>query len=178
MLVSPSEFWKRLARSNNKKDTDVATRFVYPLLGIVAVSAFVGVWWNGTGNVFNLQRALQLTCVNFVAGYAGFFLASFLVDELGAAFWNIPKNIVRSRQFVGYSSIVLFIIAVILNLFPHFFFMYLFLFYVVFIVWEGADTFMKVENENKQKFTILTSGVLIASPLLIRKLLLLMLSNG
>ncbi|MCL1943032.1 MAG: hypothetical protein FWF54_05735 [Candidatus Azobacteroides sp.] len=173
ILVSPAAFWKQLAASDDKKDMDVASGFVYPLLGIVALSAFVGTWWNQ--EVFNLPQALQLTCIDFVAGFTGFFIASFLIDEVSAAYLNLPKNIIRSRQFAGYSSIVIFMIAVILNIFPNFFFVHLFMFYIVYIVWEGSDVFMKVEEKDKLKFTIGASAVIIGSPMLILQLLSLLL---
>lgn len=173
ILVSPSTFWKQSAGENNEKDSDVASGFVYPLLGIIALSAFIGSWWNN--EIFSLPKALQLTCVDFVSGFAGFFIASFLIDELSSAFLNIPKDIIRCRRFAGYSSVILFIIVIISNIFPNFFFVYLFLFYTVYIVWEGADVFMYVKDKDRQKFTIVSSAIIIASPMLIRKVLTLIL---
>ncbi len=173
ILVSPSKFWKQLAEDNNKKEVDVASHFVYPLLGIVALSAFFGIWWNNDS--FNLAKALQIICVDFVAGFAGFFIAAFLIDELSFSVLKIEKRISRSRQFAGFSSVVIYLSTIILNILPSLFFIYLLLFYIVYIVWEGSDIFMNVAENDKQKFTIGASAILILSPLMVQKLLYMLL---
>jgi len=167
ILVAPKKFWEE--ESTSDKKYDVPSQFVYPLLGLVALSAFIGYWWNY--GAFDLPKALQITCVSFASGFAGFFVASFLVDELSHSILKMEKNTVRTRNFVGYSSIVFYLIYIFLYIFPSFFFVFLFLFYTVYIVWEGSDVYMHVREKDRQKFTIGASVIIVASPLLIEKIL-------
>ena len=41
-------------------------------------------------------------------------------------------------------------------------------FYIVYVVWEGASTLMKVEEKDRLRFTIISSILLIACPMLIQ----------
>ena len=170
ILVSPEKFWIQLSEKDRESHVNITTNFVYPLLGLIAISSFIGSWWNN--EVFDLQRALQIVCVNFVAGFAGFFVASFLVDEFSAGFLTLEKNIIRARNFVGYSSVVLYVIVIFWNIVPNYFFIFLFLFYTVYIVWEGSEKYMQIENKDRLKFTIVSSLLIVGAPFIIEKILL------
>ena len=41
-------------------------------------------------------------------------------------------------------------------------------FYIVYVVWEGASTLMEVEEKDRLRFTIISSILLIACPMLIQ----------
>jgi len=168
ILVLPKDFWKQEAE--NEEKYDVASQFVYPLLGLIALSSFVGCWIHNAP--FDLARALQLTCISFVAKFAGYYVAAFLMDELSASFLQVEKNIVQVRKFVGYSSVVFYLVTIFMNLFPNFFFVYLFLFYTVYIIWEGSDRFMKIDENKKLLFTAASSVFVLGAPHLLEMILL------
>lgn len=169
LLILPKKFWEQEAEESDITKYDVMSQFVYPLLGLIAVSAFIGYWLNS--EIFDLPGALQLTCISFFAGFAGFFVASFTIDELAPNLFEIEKDITRTRTFVGYASVVLYLVTIFMSLFPGLFFVFLFLFYTVYIIWEGADVFMQIETNNRQKFTIVSSVLIIGAPMLIHKIL-------
>ncbi|MCD7973413.1 MAG: YIP1 family protein [Candidatus Azobacteroides sp.] len=172
LLIQPRKFWEEEA---NKSKEDIAGNFVYPLLGFVALAAFIGYWWDT--DTFHLPRALQVTCVSFVAGFAGYFIAAFLIDELSPGLFHLKKNILKARIFVGYASVIFYLVTIFMNLLPSFFFVFLFLFYTVYIIWEGSDVFMKVKEKDRQKFTLGASVVIVGAPLLIEKVLLALLPS-
>lgn len=174
ILVLPGKFWEREAEDEEKYD--VAGQFVYPLLGLIALSAFIGYWIHS--EAFDLAKALQVTCISFVAGFAGFFVASFLIDELSTSFLKIEKNINWARKFAGYSSIVFYLVTIFTNLLPSFFFVYLLLFYTVYIIWEGSDRFMKVDESKKLLFTVGATIIILGMPYLIEKILLALLPGA
>lgn len=77
-------------------------------------------------------------------------------------------------MFVGFSSALMFTLDIVWMLLPDFFFLYIFIVYTFYIVWEGATIFMQVEETNQMKFTVFASVLIIAMPHLIEKVLILL----
>ena len=74
-----------------------------------------------------------------------------------------------TQQFAGYALVVLFLLQIIIGILPDFNIIGLLLqFYIVYVVWEGASTLMKVEEKDRLRFTIISSILLIACPMIIQ----------
>ncbi|MDR2474391.1 MAG: YIP1 family protein [Bacteroidales bacterium] len=184
ILVAPGKFWEELSKEGEtdgdfnenkaaREQHNIESQFVYPLLGVIAVAAFAGFWWNS--ETFSLAKALQRTGITFFAGFAGYFTASFLVRELSANVLHTQMSIERARNFTGYSSTVLYLIAICWYIFPQFFFLILFLLYTVYIIWEGAGSYLQINDEQRLKFTVGAFVVIVGAPLLAGGILLMFL---
>ncbi|GAE16256.1 hypothetical protein JCM6292_2658 [Bacteroides pyogenes JCM 6292] len=70
-----------------------------------------------------------------------------------------------TQQFAGYSLVVLFLLQIITGLLPSFrIIAWLLQFYIVYVVWEGAPIVMKVKENDRLKYTLLSSALLILCP--------------
>ena len=74
-------------------------------------------------------------------------------------------DIALAQQFAGYSLVVPFLLHIIIGVLPDFSVIGLLLqFYIVYVVWEGTSTLMKVGEKDRLRFTILSSVLLIVCP--------------
>ncbi len=171
VIFKPSEAWEALSRKEESTETFLS-RFMYPLFGLIALSAFLGVLF--TRKEFDFQIALKSSIKILVASMGGFFLGAYLLNELWRSVFKQPRDMKLIQRFVGYSSSLMFVLLILLALLPEFIFLWMFILYTSYIVWMGARPYMKVKEEEQVKFTILASIVIIGTPFLIDRLLFLL----
>ena len=71
-------------------------------------------------------------------------------------------------QFAVYAVVVVFMLKIVIGILPNFGIMALLLqFYIVYVVWEGSKKVMQIEEKYRLRFTILSSILLIACPVVI-----------
>lgn len=145
-----------------EESEEFLSRFVYPLIGLVTVAAFVGVLF--TRKEFDVQLALRLSIKTLVSAFGGFHLAAYIMNELWQSLWNREKDMKLWQRFVGYSSALMFALNIVLTLLPEFFFLRIFILYTIYIVWEGAGPYMGVEENVRLKFVCVTTFVILAMP--------------
>ena len=79
---------------------------------------------------------------------------------------NQYETQVLMQQFAGYASVVVFLLNVVLGLFPKFpvVMALLLQFYTVYIVWEGVPKMVQIEEKDRLRFTVLFSVLLLLCP--------------
>ena len=66
---------------------------------------------------------------------------------------------------------VLFVLDIVLGLFPSFFILrWILQFYIVWVVWEGAQKLMMVKEEKLLSYTLIVSAIIILSPIVLKVL--------
>jgi len=176
IISQPRKAWRELAKKEEKGD-EFLTRFVYPLIGLITIAAFVGILF--TQKEFNVELALKSSIKALVSYFGAFFLTAYLLNELWGSMFKQEKDIKLCQRFVGYSSALMYSLGIILLLLPvsDFFFLRIFTFYTVYIVWEGSGPYMKVPDGVRLKFTLIASTSIVFLPEIIG-LLLFMLMPG
>ena len=159
IISQPGKAWDILTKKE-EKDDEFLSRFVYPLIGFVTVAAFLGVLF--TRKEFDVELALKSSIRTLVAAFGGFYLASYLLNELWQGLF---------KRFVGYSSSLMFALNIVLMLLPEFFFLRIFVLYTFYIVWEGAGPYMQVEEKIRLKFVGIATGLILLTPWLIEVIL-------
>jgi hypothetical protein len=180
MIVNPGNTWHDLA-NKFEKDEEFLTRTIYPLIGLITLSAFTGILF--TEKDFSFEIALKSAIKALLASLGGFFLSSYTVNELWKAVFRKEDNIRLCRRFVGYSSVVMYTLDILLCLLPmsDFFYLRIVLLYTAYIVWEGVLPYMGIREEDKlfggsakMIFTLSVFVIITAFPMMIRGLLFLL----
>lgn len=164
LISQPAKAWDMLARREEKED-EFLSRFVYPLIGLVTIAAFVGVLF--TRKEFDVELALKSSIRTMVSSFGGFYLASYLLNELWQGWFKHVKDMKLCQRFVGYSSSLMFALNIVLMLLPEFFFLRIFVLYTFYIVWEGAVPYMQIDEKSRLKFVGLTTVLILLMPWLI-----------
>ena len=179
IISQPGKAWDILTKKEEKDDEFLSRfveqliiesrPFVYPLIGFVTVAAFLGVLF--TRKEFDVELALKSSIRTLVAAFGGFYLASYLLNELWQGLFKREKDMKLCQRFVGYSSSLMFALNIVLMLLPEFFFLRIFVLYTFYIVWEGAGPYMQVEEKIRLKFVGIATGLILLTPWLIEVIL-------
>ena len=167
LISSPAKAWEEILLEEDKQKVFVG--FVYPMIGIAALSVFLGVLFTqGWSGPRSFQIAMTECCSVAISLFGGFYLAAYLLNKATIKFFNLSDNLLNTQRLIGYSSVVLFILQIVTGILPNFQIVsWLLQFYVVYIVWEGAKIFVKMEENDRLKYTLLTSFLLLACPFII-----------
>ncbi len=171
LVIQPSKAWKVLNKKKNQTD-DVLGGFVYPIIGCLTLIAFVGVLI--THKASDVQMALKSAITILASSFGGFYLAVYLLNELGVKFLNREKDLNLWKHFVAYGSSLMFALNAILILIPEFFFLRIFVLYTFYIIWEGAPIYMQVEEKDQQKFVGIVTAVILFVPYIVESILYLL----
>lgn len=171
IISQPKKAWEQLSEKEEKGD-DFLSRFVYPLIGLLTIAAFLGILF--TRKEFDVELALKASVRTLIASFGGFYLASYLMNEMWQGIFKREKDIRLWQRFVGYSSSLMFALNAVLMLIPEFFFLRIFILYTFYIVWEGAPIYMLIEEKDRLKFVAITTAVILIIPYAIEIILFLL----
>jgi hypothetical protein len=170
MLISnPNKAWNRLAEKQENRNEDFYKSYLYPVLGWITLLSFAGTLFSI--EKFDVQIALKIVIKQITVYFGGFYLASIVLSE-----WILPrfketKDIHLCERFVGYSSALIYAIAMLKSLFPSLFFLSLIALYSVYMIWEGAANYLKIREDSMVKFTVLSGITIILSPIVLNFLI-------
>lgn len=163
LIVASPEEWKYIEREERTQN-DFLYRFLHPVFGIIALASFVGgLWFTRNGG---LENALKNTIINIVAVYGGYFLVSYILNETAPRF-GLKKNLAEFQFFVGYSSVVIYLLYIIIPFLPGFFILWLLAFYTIHLVNTGAQLYIKVPEDKRTNFTVMASALVMLTPALV-----------
>lgn len=165
LLSSPAKAWEQIAGEDDRRK--VMSEFVYPLIGLCGLSVFVGIFIGNTAGVSAFHLAMTRCCATFVSLFGGFFLASYLTNLFGKNVLGREDEKDLNQQFVGYAMVVTFVLNIVCGLFAISLLKWIFQFYTVFVVYEGARTLMGVDEKNLTRYSLITSVIIILCPGLI-----------
>ena len=165
LLSAPAKAWGEIAEESNRNK--VMSEFVYPMIGLCGLSVFIGTFIGNTAGVSAFQIAMTRCCATFVSLFGGFFLASYLVNLLGKSTLGREDEKELNQQFVGYAMVVTFALDIIGGLFSVSLLQWIFQFYTIFVVYEGAKNLMGVEDKSLTRYSLIASVIIILCPSLI-----------
>ncbi|MDO4755807.1 MAG: YIP1 family protein [Parabacteroides sp.] len=164
IISQPLKTWEMLAKNEEDRETFLS-RFIYPLIGVVSIVAFVGILF--TRKEFDVELALKSSIRTMVSVFGGFYVSSYLLNEFWQSLFNREKNLKLCQCFVGYASSLMFALNIVLTLLPEFFFLRIFVFYTFYIVWEGAKPYMQIEENERMKFVGVSTVLILFTPWMI-----------
>ena len=169
LIFNPSDAWKELNKKQKEAHDSFLSEYVYPFMGMIILAAFLGAFF--TGKERDIQIALKESIIVLLSVFGGFFLASYLVNEVWHHILHREANIKLCQRFVGYSSSLLYCLNIVLSLLPEFFFLRFLVIYTIYIVWEGVIPYMDANESEQLKFAGFSTAIIIVTPILIKFIL-------
>ena len=74
LIIKPSETWKELSNRQEEDNEMFLSRYLYPLIGFIALAAFLGILFSR--KEFDIEIALKSTLLALLAALIGFYGAS------------------------------------------------------------------------------------------------------
>ena len=167
VIVSPKYGWDEVNNSSIATQ-DLLARAFYPLLALLAISEFVPMLFDST---ITLATSLMLAITSFSSYFITLYFTSFLLDGFYPELNRTNSFNSRHNDFIIYCLIFLVLLQLLDNLLPtHFAPLYFLVFYLFYIVYCGCE-FLALERPKVRKFVVITSLVLICTPVVIQLLL-------
>lgn len=165
LISSPAKAWEEISLEDRRA---VFAAFVYPMIGLCGLSVFIGTLLDSGMTPLSFQRALTECCAVFVSLFGGYFLAAYGINQLGMKIYGLKNDLPLIHQFAGYALVVIFLLEMITGILPGFFILsWIFQFYIIYIVWEGASRLIHVDEKKQMSYTIMASLLLIICPFLL-----------
>ncbi len=169
LISSPAKAWEEIRAQGRG---DVTFNYVYPLIGLAALSVFIGALidrgWDGPDGY---QYAMARCCTVVVTFFGGFFLSAYIINAICKRFYNMADDMPLCYKLAGYSLTVPMLLQVVTGLLPDFYIIAVALqFYIIYIVWAGSNVLMQVQENNRLSFTIVVSVILMVCPALLGRL--------
>lgn len=171
LISQPGKAWESLSKKEEDNE-DFLSRFLYPLVGLLIVAAFLGILL--TRKDFDVELALKASIRTLIIAFGGFFLSVYILNELWEGVFKREKDFKLWQRFVGYSSSLMFTLNAVLMLIPEFFFLQIFILYTFYIIWEGAPSYMMIEDGERLRFVSITTAVVLVVPYIIQIVLFLL----
>ena len=166
LLVATPKAWKDIYREKRSLG-EFLNRYLHPMFGLIAFTSFVGgLIFSSNGNI---ESALKQAIIGVVAVYGGYFIASYILNETAEKF-SLKKNLPMFKKYVGFSSVVIYLLYLIIPFFPDFIILWLLALYTVHLLYIGAQFYLKVDKDNHLNFTLLSSAVILFTPAAINML--------
>lgn len=159
-IVQPADSWESAAEEERDADKFLS-EYLYPVLGLITLAAFVGAYWAER----SFEVALKASIREFTAFFAGFYLASFLLQRIAERKFE-KVSLKHCQYFTAYSSSLIYVVSMAGSVTNGFGLFYLFLPYTIYIIWEGALPFMRVQEDRQARFTAFAT-IVLAAPYLI-----------
>ena len=164
LIVSPETGWQNIERETFQRE-DFLNRFLFPLMGLTALSAFLGFFHPDYSVAFAVRKATILIVKYFV----GFYLCLFLMKEILKRM-EIFFDEEDVQKIVGYLLSVLMFIEIVTNLLPSALSFLAFApLYVIYLIWK-SNKYMAVSQPNRVRYTIFMSAIFV-SPYLLQYIL-------
>lgn len=162
LTASPAE-WKELRKAEQDPHSFLS-RFLHPIFGIIVIVAYVGGMWIASDG--NIENALKKSIIAVVGVYGGYLISSYFLNEMAPRF-GVKRDLFLFRKFVGYASIVIYLLIILTSLLPRLFILWVFVFYTIYLVNAGAIYFLNVTKDKQVEFTVVASAAIIFVPFLI-----------
>ena len=169
LVASPKKAWVEISCESPRRD--VMGTFVYPLIALCGLARLISALTGNGVKRMTFQNAMMDICGYCIALFAGFFLASWLLNLLRQKLLEHKPDLPGSQLFVGYTMGVIFLAKIITAAFPQLFiFEWILQFYTLYAVWEGSDIIFTVAEDKRLTFTSLATVSIIFSPIIIHVL--------
>ncbi len=172
LLRHSSKEWEVIAAQEGGVQP-VFNDFVLPMAGLCALSAFLGILFQGLG----FERALIAVIVSLGKSFGGVYFSFFALCELTKRF-GLKRDKVILMQISAYGFVVVFVIDLLFKLTPELFFLPFFEFYTFYIIWEAVDKLLDIEDKKRSLFVVLLSLIILFFAFAIELFLKKMLTPG
>ena len=160
LLVATPKAWKDIYREK-RSEGEFLNNYLHPMFGLIAFTSFIGGLLFSTNG--GIESALKQAIVGVVAVYGGYFIASYVLNEMAEKF-NLKKNMPMFKKYVGLSSVIIYLLYLITPFFPDFIILWLLALYTVHLLYTGAQYYLKVDKDKHLNFTLLSSAVTLFTP--------------
>lgn len=162
LLISPGKGWEDISYAG-KPHANLASEGLFPLLGIAAITVFIGYLYDTD---YTLVQLLQKAIVIFVKFFATYFLAGVLFSIFVSKMVDGDLNEKKSQTFIIYNIALLALYSIFENCLPMQLTFVKFLpLYSAIIIWKGIR-YLGIKQDSILEFSIFGTATIVVPPFL------------
>jgi hypothetical protein len=170
LILSPEKAWDTIY-SENRPLKDPMNSFFYPLIILIAISAFFGSYLfsrSEFGTIFFILTGIRYFLLMFISVY----VTALILREIAKAL-DLKADFAVSFKLVVFSAAPLFLCQILSRLFESLLFVNILSLYGLYIFWTGAEKMLNPAQHKKvplliATFVVFTGTFFIANWLLVR----------
>lgn len=167
LLFSTDKSWQKISKEKENHE-EFINNFLFPIFGFISITTFIGGMW--IANNGGIHYALKITIAVVTALFGGFYVASILINELFPKYGMVKDKLI-AQQFVGYSSIVIYLIYLFLPFLQGLNIIWALALYSLLLIYSGVNHFLEIDKDKRVLFSIIAFIVIFLSPILLNYLL-------
>lgn len=162
LLISPGKGWEDISYAG-KPHPQLASDGLFPLLGVAAITVFIGYFYDPN---FTLVQLLQKAIVTFVKFFATYFLAGILFSMFIPKMIDVDLNEKKNHTFIIYNVALLALYTIFENCLPlQLTFVKFLPLYSAIIIWKGTR-YIGVKQDSILEFSIFSTAAIVVPPFL------------
>lgn len=159
----PRNGWVEVSR-DGVQARQVQARVLYPMMAVVALSAFVALLYNEEAT---LTGCIQSAIIEFAKYFFTYLLASYVLTGYFPAVVKDRQSADRANVVIQYCMAIIIALNIIDNLLPVAFpYLRILYCYIFFVAWK-ADAYLGIKEEGDKKFLIVAAALVLVIPIVI-----------
>ena len=150
-MLLPAKEWKTIAAENNNRKT-VFVQFVIPLLCTAALAVTIGALLFAS---LDFYSTLSWIATLWASLGVGLYLSAFFVTEIMSGELD-KREYGRDFALMAYSSAAIYIVVIIVALFPFFKEFLVLALYSCYLYWRGIPDMIKVEGKTRSNYGLIS----------------------
>lgn len=167
-IAEPSKAWRIVKEKHAEQE--ILNHYIFPVIGIAICLSFIT--HTLTSHPINWMNSIKVALLLGISLFSSLYLSALsikiILERLSKAKTTFNDNL----AFSAYASTCVVMVSTFSQLTNAIFFFQLFSLYSIFIIWEGSAEYFEIEEKNRSVFTVLTSAVIIGSPIMCRHITL------
>jgi len=159
IIINPVKEWDLIIADNSDKNT-IIKEYALPLIILISISTLIGSFGSPKFLAPSISYSVISAFVTMIVSIGSIYLSAYIINEIAPNF-GISKNIENSFKLVIYSSTPAYIASIVANLHWTLSFLNIFGIYSVYLFWLGASQVLKISEDKKIGFVILSFIVLL-----------------
>lgn len=160
IILNPVKAWEAI-HSENRPIKYVRGSFFFPLIILVAISAFLGSWFfthTGLSCVYSVLVEIKY----FILLYFVIYTSVYIFKEMTNAL-DLGRDFTLSFKIIAYSVAPFLICQIISRLFESFIFINVLALYGLYIFWIGIEKMLKLPEHKKIPLLIATTVIFVGT---------------
>jgi hypothetical protein len=171
IIAESTSAWKQISEQEDEGNKLFYKSYLFPIVGIIALSSFLGVLMSRSFDVHLLEEVLKIVIKQVIVYGGGFYLISYILWEHVFPRFDLPKDRTMAERFTGYGSALIYAVAMVQSLLPSFFLLKILIVYTIYILWTGATHYLKIREDRQIVFVTVSGAVILLAPILIDRLI-------
>ena len=160
ILLNPFETWKEI-KTERKSKNELVSQFLLPISITVGICSLFGtLFFSKIGDSFSIGYVIFNGIISFLVLFLEVYFSALLISEIATSF-SPETDSDSAFSLVIYAQTPLYVSLAVVKLFPQLLFLIVLSIYTIYLFWIGSLKLLKVPEDKRIIFLMLSMLVII-----------------